>query len=358
MLYHKVKASYHISRFRALLMKIVFVAMLVTNMALANTISYNNKTNDYIIDTDMGPDDWIAISYLLSRKNITIKAITLTGTGAADCTHGVKNVQGLTRLGWPWNIPIACGSNFPLMPTVYHFPISLRYSVNQMFGITLPENPYPPTLLKPSQTMAADLLIQTLKKSPGQVTIVELAPLTNLAIAILKDRSILKKIKMVYMMGGAIYVPGNTTAADSKHYAEANIASDPYAAQVVFQSHVPITLVPLDATRYVPMTSPSLYKKLAGIKTLRGQFIYRVLTKIVSRSDHNNWYFWDPLAAVIATDNSVASFNYLKLYIVTTPDIHQGMTKIGTAGSNVRVALKADRKHFEDILFNTINNYR
>ena len=88
------------------------------------------------------------------------------------------------------------------------------------------------------------------RQYPNELTLIATAPLTNLALALQKDREGMRKLKEVVIMGGAVRTKGNITP-----YAEFNIFSDPLAAKIVFESGLPITLVPLDVTHQVSLTS-------------------------------------------------------------------------------------------------------
>ena len=93
-------------------------------------------------------------------------------------------------------------------------------------------------------------LLDLIRRSPGELTLVALGPLTNLALAWRRDAHIFRQLAEVVIMGGAVTVPGNVTPV-----AEFNIYVDPEAAQVVFASGVPITLIGLDVTERVRLTA-------------------------------------------------------------------------------------------------------
>jgi hypothetical protein len=114
-----------------------------------------------VVDTDMAPDDWIAILYLLNRADITIDAITVTGTGEAHCEPGVKNAAKLTALAGQPGIPVACGRETPL-GSDHGFPDEWRAEVDALLGLELPDGSPPAT-----DETAPELLTRTIHLSPG-----------------------------------------------------------------------------------------------------------------------------------------------------------------------------------------------
>ena len=328
----------------------------LTVLSLLVNFSYSN-VRDIIIDSDVGPDDWVAISYLLSRPDINVLAITLTGTGVADCSHGVKNVRGILAMGWPWNIPVVCGSNFAYKEENYKFPNDLRQMMNNIIDLKLPYNDSELTKLAPSKTMAADLIVDILKNSDSKIDIVEIGPYTNIALALDKDSSIVKSINSIYSMGGAIYVDGNIDPEFGKDYAEANFASDPFAVKRVFETDIPITLVSLDATRFVPVNSQVL-SKFEHINSTRGQFIYNVISGLLNIPNPDGWFFWDDLTAVVFTNPEIVKYKNVNLEVVVDDSPKQGQTIVTDKGRKVRMITKVDTAGFESILAKTIKDYR
>ncbi len=201
-----------------------------------------------IIDTDMAMDDWIAILYLLQRPDIDVKALTVTGTGEAHCDAGVQNAQHLLALGGHPAIPVACGRETPLVGD-HVFPADWRSAMDMMMGLPLPANPTP--LL---DITAVDLIASVLRETSEPVTLVTLGPLTNIGDLVLAQPDVLDKIGMIYIMGGAVNVPGNLLGLVENDAAEWNIYVDPHAAQLVVESGAPVTFVPLDVTNTVPLT--------------------------------------------------------------------------------------------------------
>ena len=161
-----------------------------------------------IIDTDMALDDWLAILYLTQHPDVELLAVSLAGTGEARCDPGVQNTLGLLELANHHEVPVACGRDTPLEGN-NSFPIWLRDQVDSMAGLELPENINPPF-----EGTALELLISTIQASSKPVTLVTLGPLTNVAEAFEAEPTLIDNIQMIYIMGGAVDVPGNASFID------------------------------------------------------------------------------------------------------------------------------------------------
>ena len=102
--------------------------------------------------------------------------------------------------------------------------------------------------------------------------------------------------------------------------------ADPHAANIVFSSVTPIALVPLDATQYAPMTM-DFYKQIKKDRTIpTAEFVYRTLAQIENRIRQGGYYFWDPLAAAIATEEGLADFQDLQLVVIESEGPESGRT--------------------------------
>ena len=309
--------------------------------------TFTSTPRSVIIDTDMAADDWMAILYLLRRPDVIIKAITITGVGEAHCEPGVEHALGLAALAGQPDIPVSCGRESPLQGT-HTFPAEWRISVDSLTGLTLPDNS-----ASSSPQPAVELLKTTIESSPDKMTILTLGPLTNLAEALQTTPNLKDNIEMVYIMGGAVDVSGNM--GRENQVAEWNIYVDPYTAALVFQAGVSITLIPLDATNHVPVTT-SFFKRLKSEhNTPEASFVFDVLTKNYGFIQSGGFYFWDPLAAGILTDNSLATFETKTLTIIEEEGPESGRTKESESGMSMRVAVNADSQQFESLFLGALN---
>jgi inosine-uridine nucleoside N-ribohydrolase len=306
-----------------------------------------------VIDTDMAADDWMALLYLLRRPDVAVKAITVTGDGEAHCESGIRHARGLVALANRGVIPVACGRTTPLQGD-HAFPAKWRADVDTLLGLTLP-----PTTTTAAQQTAVDLLTSVIQASPQQVVLLTLGPLTNVAEAVQRSPALVKNLAMIYIMGGAVEVSGNIAdsgAGIANHVAEWNLYVDPHAAQVVLASGAPTTLVPLDATNHVQVTD-SFYQRLKAdhLSPVAG-FVFDVLTQRYALIQSGGYYFWDPLAAAILTDDSLATFQTRALSIIETQGPESGRTQPSAGGARVRVAVSASGARFEQIFLSTLND--
>ncbi len=303
-----------------------------------------------IIDTDMAPDDWMAILFLLQRPDIEVKAITVTGTGETHCDPGVQNALGLAALSGKTGIPVACGRETPLQGQNV-FPAEWREAADTMVGLSLPKVE-PPS----ADQDAAALLAQVLEQSPQKVTLLALGPLTNLADGFQQDPDFFANVDMVYVMGGALNVLGNVGFMGiDNQVAEWNIYIDPLAAEIVFESGAPLTLVPLDANNKVPMDMDFYRLLQANRHTPEAEFVYQVLTNRLEDVAGGISSFWDPLAAGLLADESLGYFSEGPVKIYSAPGPSSGLTRINSSGVPMRYATSADRPRFEFEFLRALN---
>jgi inosine-uridine nucleoside N-ribohydrolase/predicted ester cyclase len=303
-----------------------------------------------IIDTDLDVDDWLAILYLLQRTDVEVLAITVTGAGAARCDPGVQHALDLVALAGSPEIPVACGREMPLQGN-HAFPDWLRDNMDALAGLSIPANNQPPF-----DGTSVELLAQTIHESLDNMTLVTLGPLTNIAELLEGEPSLIDNLEMIYVMGGAVSVPGNVGfMVDGNTVAEANIYVDPQAAAMVFASGAPITLVPLDATNYAPVTM-DFYARIENDRsTPEADFVYQALTQSRDFIQSGGFFFWDPLAAAIATDNSLARFQGRAISVIVEEGAESGQTFADASGSRVRIAVEANGEQFETIFLNVLN---
>ncbi len=308
-----------------------------------------NKKQRIIIDSDIDIDDWMAILYLMNHPHIEVAGITVVGTGAAHLKPGVVNALKLVQLAGQPQLPVAIGLEQP-MAYDHQFPPSIRRPVDDLFGIKLPENPNPPI---PS---ALEFLQQQL--SEAKTTILAIGPLTNLGTLLDQSPELAEQIERIVIMGGTIDAPGNVNAADPniKNYvAEWNIYCDPVAADIVFKSGVPITLIPLDATQYAPITPDFYTRLLQHHNSPSADFIYQALTADYAFIASGDFDFWDPMAAGILSDPGLGIYQQVKLSINTSNDDESGQLLVDDQGADITACFNVNAAAFEDLFLNTLN---
>ncbi|WP_454717438.1 nucleoside hydrolase [Caulobacter segnis] len=215
-----------------------------------------------ILDTDPGVDDALALLYLRARPELKLLAIT-TVFGNADVETTTRNALWLrARLGL--SAPVYQGAAGPLARPRGPSPTHV-HGENGLGGIDLSDF----TLSPAASGAAHDRIIDLIRARPGEITIVAIGPLTNLALALRAAPDIAGLVAEVVIMGGA-FTRGNVTP-----YAEANIHNDPEAAAEVLSAAWPVTLVPLDATLPCVLTDADA-RQMADTSGDTGRFVHDV----------------------------------------------------------------------------------
>lgn len=300
-----------------------------------------------IVDGDFGPDDMMALLYLTQEPEVHIAAVTVTGTGLAHCPEGAENAAAvLAHLGRE-DIPVACGEQETLGDG-NAFPEEWRQGADGLAAqLGLPASDLDPG------TDAVALIVETITSSPEPVRLLALGPLTNLALALGASPEVAGNIEHLYIMGGALDVPGSVPPYMT---AEWNIWVDPRAASEVLQSGVPITLVTLDATNDVPATR-FFYEALeAQGKSAASALLYRYLSANQGILEGGTYFFWDPLAAVTLVHPDVVHTESRSVAVVESPGSDEGATVESDDGVQVEVAVGADRSRFEQLFLTALND--
>jgi len=190
-----------------------------------------------IIDTDPGIDDAGALFWALASDALHIEALT-TVFGNVDVDTATANARRITAVAGRTDVPVWRGSDRPLVGEPHfaeyiHRPGGLGYWQHP--------DPDPQSVATP---VAVRRMIDLVMSAPGEVTILALAPLTNVALAITLEPEFARSVRRIIYMGGAALTWGNVTPV-----ASANIFNDPEAAQIVIGSGAPLTQVGLDVSR-------------------------------------------------------------------------------------------------------------
>ena len=301
-----------------------------------------------VIDSDMISDDWMAALYLLNDPQFDVRAITVTGAGFADCEAGVRAALGILALAGHDDVPVSCGSEDPLVGNNAP-PAEWMTTLETVEGLGLPQGG------QPAQEDAVALFTSTIQDSPEPVTVLALGPLTNVASALEATPALVDNIEMMYVMGGAVDVAGSSVS-DENTSAEWNIYSDPHAARLAFESGVPITLVPLDATNEVPVTPNFVAKLEAEKSTPAAEFVAKLLGNNAESIASGSYYFWDPLAAVVLSNPDLVTLTPRDVTVIDIPgDPEDGRTKPVANGSEILVATAPDGAALEAALLEAWN---
>lgn len=286
-----------------------------------------------IVDYSPTLSDVPALLYLASHPDLDLRAVTLAGTGESDCEPGVRNTLALLRLTGHDDVPVACG---PLEPLVgdRDWPAEFIQASNTIEGVYLPG-----IAGEVHIGDAVALLVDVLAAAERPVVVVTLGPLTNLALAFDEDPDLTWNVDRVVTMGGAVAVPGNVSDEPT---AEWNLYIDPESVRRVLESGVELVLVPLDATNSVP-GNRGLHERLARSPGLEpgGNAVRQLYRANLDLISSDGWYFWDELAAVAVTDESVVTLEEIALVIDDA-----GATRPDPSGATVNVATSADAVAF------------
>lgn len=205
-----------------------------------------------IIDTDPGQDDAVAILLALASPELELLGITAVA-GNVPLRWTQKNALKICELAGKPDTRVFAGASRPLVRSL----VTAEH-VHGRTGLDGPELPEPRMQLQ--EQHAVDFIIEEVRRQPTHtVTLCTLGPLTNVALALQKAPEIALRIQQIVMMGGGFSEGGNITPA-----AEFNIYVDPHAAHVVFESGIPLVVMPLDVTHQVLTTR----KRIAAIGAL------------------------------------------------------------------------------------------
>ena len=205
-----------------------------------------------IIDTDPGQDDAVAILLALGSSELDILGITAVA-GNVPLKLTENNARKICELAGRPDIKVYSGAIRPLIRELV-----TAEEVHGKTGLNGPDLPEP--TMKLQEQHAVDYLVETLmREEAGTITLCPLGPLTNVALALIREPRIAPRIKEIVLMGGGFFEGGNVTPA-----AEFNIYVDPHAADVVFRSGVPIVMMPLDVTHKALTTTKRIdaFRKL------------------------------------------------------------------------------------------------
>lgn len=288
-----------------------------------------------LIDTDPGHDDALAIMLIEKSGLFDVQAIT-TNAGNSTIQNTTNNARYVLDLIGS-TTPLYSGAATPLKRALIQAEV---HGESGLAGAVI-------TKQEPLTETAVDQIIDMVKRNPGQLSILTLGPLTNIAEALIKDSSLASEIQEIVMMGGAIAVPGN-----KNRVAEFNIFVDPDAADIVFRAPVKKVLVPLDVCNEVSLL-------LADFDQLKDSPLYTPIRSMMAHYiDGINTFektvgaiMYDPLAAYFLINPAAYSMEMMDVQVEVQSELTRGMTVAdrriwGDKYPNVLVAQSVDRDAF------------
>lgn len=286
-----------------------------------------NAKRKIIIDCDPGHDDAIAILLAGANPNVEIVAIT-TVAGNAEVEKTTLNALKVCELAGLTHVPVAKGAGQPL--------VRKRQTAADIHGDSGMDGPLLPHPTKTvEQEHAVDLIIRKLMESDGDISLVPVGPLTNIAMAMRKEPAILSKIQeIIVIMGGGTF--GNTTPA-----AEFNIYVDAEAAKVVFESGVPITMMGLDLTHQAIVTE-DIHERILNVDNRISHFVHELLNFFAHTYKEVFGFAGAPIhdACCVAycIDPTAFGTKKLRVDIETKGEHTYGMTVVDRSGSLYHVS--------------------
>lgn len=272
----------------------------------------------FYLDCDTGIDDAMAIAYLLASEHAELLGIG-TVSGNVSAALGARNTLALLALAGRKDIPVAVGEHhFQAAP--FHGGATHVHGENGIGGVDLPD-----PMMEPADESAPEMIVRLARERPGELHILAIGPLTNLAAALRLEPALPTLVKAVTIMGGAALVPGNSTRV-----AEANIHNDPEAAADVFAAEWFITMVPLDATMESLIEAADRDLLIASDRPVAraiGQMLDTYFDFYLQFFGRRTSALHDPLAAAIALgDLTLGSAPVVQVEVDTTNGPGRGQT--------------------------------
>jgi len=291
-----------------------------------------------IIDTDPGVDDAFAILLALNSTELKVEALTVV-PGNVDGRQGLENALKIVSLAGRCDVVVAGGATHPLNQKL----ITAQYwhGPNGLAGVELPVSK-----CKADLRFGPDLIIEAVHKYPHEITLIPVGPLTNIALAVSKDPSIVPLVKNIVIMGGSI-TGGNVNGA-----AEANIYGDPEAAAIVFNAGWMVTMIGSD----VGERTLIMRKNIADLQSVHGpesDFVAKLADFYLTRSEKSGYQgaaMYDPLAVATAIDPTLVTLKDMHVDVETRGEFTRGETVANRMGSNENNVLHGDHYEIDGVI--------
>ena len=309
-------------------------------------------TRRFLIDTDTGSDDAVALVMALRHPDIEVVGIT-TVAGNVPLQMATQNaLYTLEQCGRSIPVPVYAGCAKPMLREIV-----TAQNVHGMDGMG--DMGLPLHSRQPAASHAVPKLIELIHQYANDITLVTLGPLTNIALAVMLDPSIAKLVSRCVVMGGTSDNVGNMSLAG-----EYNIWADPEAARIVFESGLPIMMVGWDISRKYAVIAPEDAAAIRAIDTPLAHFcldINAVVNKFcLEETQLAGFDLPDPIAMAVAIDPTVATQIYRRHVIVDLGEGHsRGQILIDHHGQLNRshkadLVVEASREKFIQMLHNAV----
>lgn len=302
-----------------------------------------------IFDTDTASDDTIAL--MLSLDFFEVVGVTIVA-GNVKIENEINNALFTLEYLGKTEVPVYLGAKRPIL--------GQWRTVEEVHGKNgLGDWDYPKPSKKPENEIASDAIIRLSKEYEGELEILAVSPLTNIALAYLKDTDIKDRIKKIWIMGGSFY-RGNTT-----EIAEFNFWVDPEAAQIVLNAGFDVTIVPWEIAEESATVDDNEWIEIKAMNTRRSEFFIRanrVLREYSKSVGSRGSVHPDSLTVTIAYDKSVALESVRKYTKVETCSFARGAMLVDWYGleekaPNAEIITKADTQKFKKYLFESLSRF-
>ncbi|WGU92494.1 nucleoside hydrolase [Paenibacillus dendritiformis] len=309
-----------------------------------------------IIDTDTAGDDTIAI--LTALHYFQVEGIMITG-GNVQFDQQVENALYTVQVaGKSGQVPVYKGHEGPIMGIGQ----KEHRTVEDVHGKDgMGDSFFEKAIQSPEKGHAVDFLIEAVHNNPGEIHLIAIAPLTNIAMAIKKDPTIVPKIPHLYIMGGTNNALGNITPS-----AEYNFYVDPEAAKIVLHSGIPITMVGWEMCTQYSIMDDNDHEEIEALGT-KGAKFFKDVNKVVMRFNKtvhrlNGTTHPDTLLAAVAADEKIMTkSNLYHVDVETVGELTRGYSLVDINNRlertrNVRVCEAIDRDAFKDMLLDVLKS--
>ena len=302
-----------------------------------------------IFDTDPGIDDACAILLALASPELSLEGLSIVH-GNCSLEQGTSNALSVLELAQASHIPVARGCDLPLVQ-----PSLLAPETHGNTGLGYAQLPEPRT--RPIVQHGSDFLIDKIMSSPGEISLVAIGPLTNVALAIRQEPRVVQAVRELIIMGGALRHEGNTTAL-----AEFNTYVDPHAAHIVYHAGMPATLVPLDVT-YQCILTPGDIQKMQQVDSPVTKFVEDATRFYMEFHDEfqsiAGCVINDPLALALAFAPELCTYREMPVDVDISGGISMGKTigdfyNYSKKPANLKVALEVKSRQFIDLFVERI----
>lgn len=297
-----------------------------------------------IMDCDPGVDDALAILMMFAAPHVDVKAITTVAGNLSleKCTDNALKIADY------FNLNTVVANGFGPIKKQFHPAAEWVHGPSGLGGALLPD-----TKKQIVPEDAVELIREEALRQQGSLQILATGPLSNIARLFRDYPDIKPLISRITVMGGSCG-EGNVTP-----YAEFNFYTDPDAAQFVFQSGVPITMVGLEVCDHTPIFEEQ-FALLKSMNTRAGNFI----CSLFHYPPENGKPFpaegvavYDALAAAALIDPEICTGDELPIGIETADSVTEGKTLIGVGKKNAYVITKADADRYWDLILKTVQYF-